>query len=421
MKILKNVLGILLIGLLGLEGIVKAQDTGSQIFLYEGQLLRSDGLAYTGTFNFRFSLWNNSDFYAGTDITPAYAINMEQDDYLGWQELKSIAIGSDGKFSIKLGESNPFDNNLFTQSELYLQIEVKGAASPDSAYEIIDSDGSNSLKDRMMFATVAFAKNANLLDGHDAGFNPGDIPYLDENGVFDGNTISGTAKTEFVLDSGNAALAEESISLKFGQVLSKVFEWNGLLQKFILNDSLEVQGDVEVTGDLTTTGTINAVTIGKYTKTEILEPAYKGGIFNPDGSNNSGSMYEELGDLGNSIRWSTKKTETQDYDIIIRYPLPEKFDSFESTNQFELEYKTSGDQTQSDLDFTLQREGDVVVDEFSGSGLSLSSNAWNTQSFTLGDTSKWTSGDTALLKIRMNSKKDYDSQIGKIKIKYVSE
>jgi len=159
----------------------------------------------------------------------------------------------------------------------------------------------------------------------------------------------------------------------------------------------------------------------QYTRTEVLSPAYAGAIFEPDGSNNLGSMYEKKDTVGNIWWWETKQATMQDYDIVVRYTIPEKFVNFLSSNQISLVYQTDGTNLESLLDVTLQKEGDPVIDEFTGSGLSLSSNTWLEDYFSLNDIDKWVAGDVILLRIKMMATVNNDVRIGDIKIRYVSQ
>jgi hypothetical protein len=161
---------------------------------------------------------------------------------------------------------------------------------------------------------------------------------------------------------------------------------------------------------------------GSYPMTDTLTPFYLGGIFSPDGTDNAGSMFEEEDSVaGNTIKWETGKTTQQDYDIVIRYDLPEKFQSFAATDPISLLYKTQGTPAEARIDFTLQKEGAPGGDVLSGAGLSLSSINWNESFFSLADPSIFSAGDRLVLKLKMHATAGNSAFVSDIKIRYNSD
>lgn len=455
-KILLSLFLIILTSMFSRDSLVYAVKTGPQYLLYEGQLRTPTGEAFTGEFEYRFSFWKNADFRE-TELTENFSIDTTAENFLGWQERQITTLSDNGFFSLKVGSISVFPETLFINPNIYLQVEIKYRTDKDEQFELIDSDTGNAGYDRMILSSIPFAQNADKLDFRDtgyeagnipylddegklpralidAGFGAGDIPYLDEEGKLPSEIIPGdilfldgegklpttvipgfeTDGKEFIIDSEGTATETDILTLRFGKVLSKMLSWNGLLQRFIFNDNLQVEGNLIVDGEIL----INGVVIGQYENTEVLTPSYKGAVFDADGTDNLGSMYEEQDtEVGNVLRWTSKNEALQDYDIAIRYRVPEDFISFAENEQVSLLYKTTGAVENASINFELKREGDEVTDEFFGSGMSLTANEWTEIKFTLTDKEKWTAGDTLLMKIKMFATKNFDSMVSDIRIK----
>ncbi len=254
------------LGQLFYSGVVLAADdkTVPDYLMYEGSLMNSSGTPLTGVFEFRFSFWTNVD-YMDTDVVDGF-INEASSDYLGWNEIQPKALGEGGRFSIEIGASKPLVYDIFENPRVYLQVEVKKAGRPYKEFEILDVDFSSDIIDRMVFDSVPYAFNADKLDFRDTGFEAGDIPYLNEEGKLPGSAIpsitngdgaisesmipGGTNQASFMLDAdGSDSVDPDSfLSLIFGNSISHVFSWAGLLNRFTLSDSLEINGDLLVTG-----------------------------------------------------------------------------------------------------------------------------------------------------------------------------
>ena len=392
--------------------------------------MNSSGTPLTGSFDFRFSFWSDADAL-DTDGNAGF-INTGSAQYLGWQESKSIALTTQGGFSIKIGEAVPFPDDLFNRSAMYLQVEVKVAGAAFETFEILDENPSNTTIDRMVFNAIPYAINTDKLDFRDAGYEAEQIPYLDEDAKLPSEIIPAGVEGDFSIGEGGVATG--IISLVFGEGLAHSISWNTLLEKFQISDTVEIVGnlitsgtistedDVDITGTLTVTGTINGVSIGPTNQTIVLNTVYPKAIFNPDGTQNTGNMHEELENATNEnrtyLRWETWKETLQDYDILVKFQLPENFMSFQ-TNAFSLDYTTEGTDTQAKIDITIEKDGEGGTDELDSAGQTLSSNIWTTTDFSLLPTTTWTAGDTAIIKIKTHAIKDYNTRVSDLKIHFV--
>jgi hypothetical protein len=217
---------------------------------YKGTLLDSSGHAVTSPVNIRFSYWKSVD-YISTDTTSTGAINSGATSYLHWNEVLTITPSATGYFSVVLGKTNALPN-LSQLGEgvlklLSLQVEVKLATAPNTSYELLDADSNDPLVDRSRTLPVPLARNSDFLDQHDTGTGASDIPVLNNNGQLLFSTIpGGTTVDFFTIDNDNSST--NLIELKFGSSLGKKLSYNVLLNTFIFNANLEVQGSLTVTG-----------------------------------------------------------------------------------------------------------------------------------------------------------------------------
>jgi hypothetical protein len=117
---------------------------------YQGQLWGSNGQTLTGTYDFRFSLWDTS---TGGDASVAVGGNLLwKQEYVGTTVSRSI-------YEVVLGSGgNPLPD--ISAGGIYLQVEIKSGG----AYETL-KDGSGNLP---ALAAVPFALNANKVGGRAA-------------------------------------------------------------------------------------------------------------------------------------------------------------------------------------------------------------------------------------------------------------
>jgi hypothetical protein len=235
-KFLQSI-GLMSVALMSFNSFeAQAQTTTTpQLLIYEGELLDDLGVPAAGSFTFRFSFWDNGD-YEATDVTGG-VLNAGATDYRGWNEIQTTSTLSDGSFSLQLSEVTPFTVGLFDQDNLYLQVEVKNAGDPDTAYEFVDIDLSSATVDRKIIASVPFAFNANKLDYRDLGFGAGNIPYLDVSGLLPESLLPDLNLTSTDLDLADITLSDftNDLALNDGQVF--------------IGDATNVAAPVTISGD----------------------------------------------------------------------------------------------------------------------------------------------------------------------------
>ena len=281
-------------------------------------------------------------------------------------------------------------------------------------------------EDEIDFANVTLADFTN-----DAGFLTAETQDLSLVGsdlsITGGSTIdlsslsgavitTGVNGNSFTLDlDGDAALAD-SLSIEFGDTIGETLTWDGADDRFELSD------DLLIGGNLNTLGTINGVTVGLKSVTRVLSPRYPHSIFEADGTNNTGSMYEEedtlvSGVVNTILRWFSRQPVLNDYDVVVLFTIPDNFEDFQ-TPALALDYMTEGLATDAEIDLTVERNNDGA-DELSGTGLDLNSNAWVNDTFALDAGTTWSAGDTMKIRLAMRSRAEFDSRIGNIAINYI--
>jgi hypothetical protein len=384
--------------------------TGPQEVIYEGNILDNTGAPINGgNYDFRFSLWNAQNVDSA-DISIG-SINNTAPNFLGWKELQTKTLSPQGYFANELGAVSSLPVDIFENNGSYLQVEVKSAGTANTSFELMDFDGTTAGDQRMPVSSVPYAIESDKVDGHHVGNAADEIAVLNTAGQFDEALISNQINADsFTLDLNQDAT---NINLQFGGSLINVLSFD------VANDWFNFSNDVNIQGDLTTSGTINGVNIGPVAQTTVLSPFFTAGVFHADGNDNSGSMFEEIetinGDKKNTVQWKTKKNTLQDYDLTVRYKLPNTFVSFDGASPISLQLETQGTITESKIDFTIEKET-LATDQLQNAGTDLVTNVWTTQNFALDPSTTWTPGETMLLKIKLSATSGYTPKISNISI-----
>lgn len=499
-----------------LAGIVHAAQTTPNTHVYNGRLLNSSGTPVTSSTSIRFSYWKSVDFVP-SDITGAGAIETNATNYAGWQETHTVTPNASGYFSVKLGSISalPDFSTLPTQLllGLYLQVDVKPAASADTAYELLDVDSTDTALDRSGVLSVPFAENADMIDQREIGTGSGNIAILNVNGQFPVSTVpNGTNTSSFTLDADNSEISE--IALTFGAALAKKLTYDISDGTFRFNDDVEIQGNLTVTGLIngvnvtqlqSSTGALKAfsggglnlgVSNGSYrlggvittynggtitlpanstkhvffgsggltyadsfptdesfisvavvtTSTTSItsvqdkrtlssddrehstimtfSPGFEKASYQGDGGDNIGqlSLSNDNISLKNFYLWTTTKSTLQDYDILLRVPVPEHFVRWKAdgaNNALTLNYRsTSASATDNKLDIQILDTNGIPA-TLSGSTSNLASTGWATTQIEFTGAPTWTPGQDMLIRLKMSAKDAYQMHIGTLKLNFV--
>ncbi|MDO8430259.1 MAG: hypothetical protein Q7S73_02745, partial [bacterium] len=116
------------------------------ILSYQGRLTNSSGDLVTGTYYFKFSIWDNPTINTGNQLWPSTAHSV------------SATVRS-GVFNVNIGDTangfpDPLNYNFNTNNTVYLQVEV---SSTDSGFE--------KLSPRQQITSAAFAQIAGAVSG----------------------------------------------------------------------------------------------------------------------------------------------------------------------------------------------------------------------------------------------------------------
>lgn len=232
-----------------------------------------------------------------------------------------------------------------------------------------------------------------------------------------GSAITGVDGNTFTLDQDDSATAADDFTLEFGGATGNTLGWDGSDSQFEFNN------DLEVTGDLVVTGSINGVPIGLRELHAVYSPFFENAVFEADGSDNAGSMFDAIVLDGfakkNTLRWVTRSSTLQDFNIQIRHTLPQNFQSFVGANPISIDYKTEGTAADALLDITIEKEGSIT-DDLAGAGAGLNNNNYTTTDLNLTGGETWAAGDVMLITIKPYSKDENNVYIGDVKIKYVA-
>ncbi len=153
---------------------------------------------------------------------------------------------------------------------------------------------------------------------------------------------------------------------------------------------------------------------------DVLHPGYPSSAYDADGSSNVGqlSVDHDGTSKNNFYQWTTSKAALNDYDIVVRYTLPQKFIRWQTT-PFKLYYRTSSaDAAVSKADIEVyDTAGNAVT--LVGTSTNLTSTSWTSTSLTFGGSPAWTAGQTFIIKIRSSAKNAATVHIGDLELSTV--
>ncbi|MDD5041592.1 MAG: hypothetical protein PHX87_03855 [Candidatus Peribacteraceae bacterium] len=231
--------------------------------LYEGRILDASRRPITTSLILRFSLWKDADWTAGD--TASGSINIASPMYGGWSEVQAATPTTNGIVNVQLGSTTALPQIDFNQHK-YLQVEIKSAAQPDAAFQLLDptGDAGTDTVDRTSIGSVAYALNAETLQNRSPGTKSGSILLLGSDGKVEiARMGSGTNLPNFTI---NADQAETDTVLTFGnQAGPETLKFNNTAKRFELSKDLLVSGNIGTTGNISGSGTLKvngAATLG---------------------------------------------------------------------------------------------------------------------------------------------------------------
>ncbi len=386
------------------------------LMTYTARLRSAGGGAVTTPQTVRFSLWTDADYDAG-DSDGLGGINVLTPGYAGWQESHTVTPNIDGIYTVQLGSLTTLPNFVAT-THLHLQVEVKPAASPATAFELLDPDGDwTNAVDRKPFNSAPYAINSDTVDNRDVGYGPGQLPFLDGFGKLDFSSLPGGVNQEsWTVDNDNTiqTAGTGKIELKFGGTLNKVLSYDLDNSYFDFNDNVNIQGTL----------TVGGAPIGPANKTMVYEPLFADAVIDQSGGANRGKLeikfVDDDGVPGNAnfnhYLFTTRQNSLQNLDLILRVKVPDGFVNWQ-VNPLVLTYKT-GDGN------IANNRIDVVVEDTNGnpvvlSGASALANAnWTTTAIGFGGAPSFVPGESFTVKLKLSAADIGQALVGKLKFNY---
>jgi hypothetical protein len=142
-----------------------------------------------------------------------------------------------------------------------------------------------------------------------------------------------------------------------------------------------------------------------------------------DGTDNFGTLSLRYGDNHNYYEWTTSEPTTQDYDIVVRYRLPDGFSSFDATEPIKLFNMVSDDSGNTKASIALYDTNNAVVTlaatggTFSTPWLTLLQNeSWQETTVTKTD-GTFTAGGYVTIKIRLLADQGDTADVGELTLK----
>lgn len=448
-----------------LSATASAATSVPEKLIYEARLLDSgtnDPL--TTAHEFRFSFWLASPVNAGDvvgGVIDPFALN-----YGGWEEEQTVTPNDLGFVSFELGTVSPLPEIDYTE-HLYLQVEVKAAGDPITAYEILDRDPADPLNDRAPVGSVPYALNADMIDNAEIGTSDGDIVLLGPGGVFPSSVMpGGTDQDTFILDENDSSVT--SIGLQFGSALGKLLTYDIGSGYFNFNDSVNIEGNLTLTGtvdgydvsdlgdDVTahldggaskhdaseidveavdghfySTGDLETViddldeaifgaTTALMDRIIVLNSQFEGASYVGDGSDNIGRLYLDNDNTAkeNYYEWTSTQSDLQDYDIILQITVPKTFDSWDAISPWTVNYRSSTADplsTKADI-FMWDTAGNPVT--LTGMSTNLVSTSWSQTGLGFSGSPAFTQGESFIIAIRLYAKDNETMNIGEIQLNY---
>lgn len=450
---------------------------------YEGRLLHSAGDPVTTAIVLRFSFWKSADWTSGD--ASGGTLNTAATNYGGWYETQSLTPNANGNFQVQMGSSTALPTLDFTQHK-YLQVEVKNAGDPDTPYVLLDptgDDGADAV-DRKTIAAVAYAKNAEIVGGRALGTASGNVLVIGSGGkISTAQMGNGTTAQTFTINADNAS---GDATLTFGNaLLPATLKYSQQNSRFEFSDDVLVRGNltvgsggtitasgsiateggltinkdnaatdatltfgssvgtktlkysassqqfefnntVSVTGDLTVTGRINGVDITQeHDVLAVLTPEFDKAVYKGDGADNVGQLTttQDNATLRNHYLWTSSRPTLQDYDVLVRFLLPQDFVRWNAdggNKPLEFTYRsTTASASDNALDVSVYDTNGAAV-SLSGGATGLASASWATKQIDFTGAPAWTAGQEVLLKFHVSAKNANQMHLGSVELRYTA-
>ncbi len=154
-----------------------------------------------------------------------------------------------------------------------------------------------------------------------------------------------------------------------------------------------------------------------------VPPEFPNFTLTADGSDNRGTMVSDHDATNNRnyYEWTTRRSGMQDYDLVVQWPIPEDFVSWQAT-PFSFDYVTNTatvTDNQIDLVSILDTAGTAVA--LAGDTTDLAATAWTAAAVTgLEAGGTYTAGEFITLTFKMQATEADFSRLGALQFNYVA-
>jgi len=317
----------------------------------------------------------------------------------------ALSVGSAESFKVTSAGAGTFAGDLSVGGDLSVTGDqiISGTTLYDSAQTIrtdsaaallVEKSGANgSGKD--IFSVNTITESGTFSGGlSSVGLNAG-------SGLI---TTSGNIQTTAtgVMTSAGLLTASAGISVSGGNIAITD------ASNIVLNtDKITLYG---ASGNATMAGTLTQLrSIG-------LTPDYDNATLRGDGSNNFGTLSLKYDSAHNYYEWTTDEPTTQDYDIVMRYRLPDGFSSFDASTPIKLWNKVSAAPGSTAVTVTMLDTAGASVTLTGGSNLQNTS--WTETTITLDAAGKtFSQGGYITLIIKLLAGQGKAADIGELTLK----
>lgn len=175
-------------------------------------------------------------------------------------------------------------------------------------------------------------------------------------------------------------------------------------------------------------GAVAWASIASNVRFRELHPEYAGAVWttslrgaSPSGNNtvDRSSGQDTVSYVArNFYQTTSSETSLQDYYVALRFTLPEEFTAWAATNAIQIEYRTeSGTSINCHVDCYIYKSGTASL---VASSENNASTAWSTIVIDDSALGAWSAGDIIELYIKLETRSDYYSSVGKIRFNFTS-
>ena len=303
---------------------------------FQGRLAGTTGAAMAdGTYNMRLRIYSGAGCSTGCTAS--------------WTEDRLVSAGNGvtvtgGLFSVQLGSVTTLSPSLFTNQDLFFEVELP---TPATATGTSPSWTEGAMTPRNKMGSSAYAFNADTVDGIDgaslaqlsaANAFTGNNTYSGTSTYTNTNTVKVTSTSAFTVQNagGTSYLNVDTnngiITLGTGSDIA-TFTSGGLVYSGSARPSRQAMLSPEYPG-----ATFTGAGVGNLISDFCAGSAAGGSLGNVNASACGGST----SDVHNYYAWTSTGTGVQNYDIYVRYKMPTDFSSGSLANVYMYGQRGSG-------------------------------------------------------------------------------